>query len=244
MHKITLWLPLVLMVFIGACSDSDVFTNTDDTVTTNTAPDDATIELQGPDDYDLSLYFFHANTKSVGGEIAFTENYYDKSTGNELIHSRATRHLNTGTNIESIRSDNVVFLQYSITVNSIKEIGVSYPGARSARRYVALGEKYLDAINEELGRRDTCTLQNQLDDFDLGSATESAMVATGVYDDVLHVFCNRVLDVDDGATRTNYSWNAYYAKDVGLIFADGNWIILDADNNWFDVGNAYLIPEY
>lgn len=244
MRNITLYLPLLLLVLISACSDSDVFTNPDDTVTTNTAADNTTTDVPGPDDYDLSQYFFHANTRAVGGEIAFTENYYEKTTGNELAYNRAIRHLNTGTNIESIRSDNVVFIQYTITVNSIKEIGVSYIGARSARRYVEVGDKYLDAINEDLGRRDTCTLQNHVDEFDLGNATESATIASGVYEDVLHVFCNRVLDLEDGDTRTNYSWNAYYAKDVGLIFADGNWIILDADNNWFDIGDTYLIPEY
>ena len=244
MHNITLCIPLLLLILISACSDSDVFTDPDNTATTNTASDNTATVVPGPDDYDLTLYFFHANTRAVGGEITFIENYYDKTIDNELAYSRATRLLNTGTNIESIRSDNVVFLQYSITVNLIKEVGVSYSGARSVLRYVELGEQYLDAIDEELGRRDTCTLQNHLDEFDLGSATEPASITTGVYNDVLHVFCNRVLDFNDGDTRTNYSWNAYYAKDVGLIFADGNWIVLDAENNWFDVGDTYLVPEY
>jgi len=232
-------LPLALLILISACSESSVFTNSEDI-----DPAETTIEYQGPDDYDLSLYFFHANTRTVGGEVAFTEKYYEKTSGNELIHSRAKRYLNTGTTIDSIGSDGVVFLQYAITINSIKEIGVSYTGAQGVLRYAELNEKYLDAVIEQLGRRDTCTLQNHFDDFDLGDATGSATIVTGVYEDVLHVFCKRVLDSEDDGIQTNYSWNAYYAKDVGLIFADGNWVILDADSNWFDVGDAYLIPEY
>jgi len=192
----------------------------------------------------MSLYLFHANTQTVGGEIAFTEKFYDKSSDNEQIHSYVTRHLNTGTSIDSIGPDSAVLLQYVITINSIKQIGVSYNGSEGARRYVGLKEKFSDAINESLGRRDTCTLQNHLDDFDLGTATGPATIATGVYEDVLHLFCNRVLDTEAGGTRTNYSWNSYFAKGVGLIFADGNWVILDTDGNWFDVGDAYLIPEY
>ena len=239
MRKLNLLLSLVSLIFIGACSDPTVFSNTDETVATETP-----IDFQGPDDYDLSLYLFHSNTQAVGGEIAFTEKYYEKFSGNGLIHSRERRYLNTGTSIDSIGSDNAVLLQYVTTVNSIKEIGVSYNGAQGGIRYAALNDKYIDAVIEDLGRRDTCTLQNHLDEFDLGNATGSAMIATGVYEDVLHVFCNRVLESEDGVTPTNYSWNAYYAKGVGLIFADGNWVILDEDANWFVVGDAYLIPEY
>lgn len=248
MKKITLQLVLVLLIFIGACGDQAVFTNPDESVQDGTSPDDATddtpIEYQGPDDYDLSLYFFHTNTQTPGGEIAFTEKYYEKLVGNGPIHSRTTRYLNTGTSIDSLSTDNAVFLQYVITVNSIKEIGVSYNGAQTVNRYTKLGEIYLDAVIESLGRRDTCTLQNHLDDFDLGDATGSVTIASGVYEDVLHVFCNRILDSEDDGIPTNYSWNGYYAKDVGLIFADGNWVTLEADSSWFVVGDAYLIPEY
>jgi len=197
MRKIIRQLPLLLLILNSACSNSDVFTNPDDTVTNNTVPDATAIEFKGPDDYDLSLYFFHANTQAVGGEITFTEKFYDKSSDNELIHSQITRHLNKGTSIDSINVDNAVLLQYRITINSIKQIGVSYNGSDGALRYAELNEKFLDAVNEDLGRRDTCTLQDHLDDFDLGSATGAATIATGVYEDVLHVFCNRVLDTED-----------------------------------------------
>jgi len=107
-----------------------------------------------------------------------------------------------------------------------------------------VGEVYLDAIIASLGRRDTCTLQDHLDEFDLGTATGSANIASGVYEDVLHVFCRRVLESADGVEPTNYSWNAYYSRGVGLVFADGNWVLLDEDGNWFVVGSAYLVPEY
>jgi len=263
MRKLTLQLTLVFLIFIGACSESAVFdtpeqtdandttaenAGTDEPVNDNSNPDDttddSTNEFQDPDDYDLALYFFHSNTQTSGGEIAFTEKYYEKPSGDGPIRSRAIKYLNTGTSIEVIDAENSVLHQFTITINSIKEIGVSFEGAQTIHRFTALGEVYLDAVIESLNRRDTCTLQNHLDVFDLGDAIDSATIATGVYEDVLHVFCNRVLDLQDGGTTTNYSWNAYYANGVGLLFADGNWVVLDENNNWLDVGNAYLIHEY
>jgi len=239
LRKLTL---LVLLVFISACSESSVFTNAEGTDQGGATQNNTPIEFQGPNDYDFSLYFFHANTRTTGGEVTFTEKYYEKPAGSKLLYSRVTRHLNTGTYIESIDTNNAVLLQYLLTINSIKPFGVSYDGAETITRYIELGEGYLDSIVESLGRRDTCTLQNHLDEFDLSEATGAANLATGVYEDVLHVFCKRVLDTDNGGT--NYSWNAYYAKDVGIIFADGAWTVLDSDGNWLNIGDAYLIPEY
>jgi len=152
--------------------------------------------------------------------------------------------LNTGSEIESIGVDNAVIQIYRLTINSIKDIGVSFEGEQTLNRYKALGKGYLDAIIESLGRRDTCTLQSHFDEFDLGDATGSVAIASGVYTDVLQVFCKRVLETEDGVEPTNYSWNAYYANGVGLVFAEGNWVILDEDNKWFVVGEAYLIPDY
>lgn len=182
------------------------------------------------DKFDLSLYFFHANTQTPGGEISFVENFYERPSGSGPIESNATTLVNTGSGIED------EFNRYVITDNTIEDISITATGSRTLNRFAAPGETYTNDGFEELFLNENCTLRDHYDTFDLSTATGAVTIATDVHEDVIQVRCDSFFTLENGGTKPNYTWDQYYAKGIGLIFLDGTWPNLH--------GDVFAIPEY
>ncbi|MEM7258345.1 MAG: hypothetical protein AAF404_13285 [Pseudomonadota bacterium] len=218
MRKTNQLLSVALLISLGACSGDTEQSTVDD-------------------EYDLSLYQFHTNVLTNGGEITITENYYSQSTGEGPVYAPTLRYLNVDGAIQRISVSGTVFEQSTITDTHIDKEGVSYTGFRRGDRFASIGDTYLDAEVENLTLKQNCTLQNHLESFDLGTATGDHALASGVYEDVIQVYCVSVFTNADGSTRPNYDWNRYYAKGLGLISIDGRW-----PN--FLTGDIYAIPQF
>ncbi len=80
----------------------------------------------------------------------------------------------------------------------------------------------------------TCVLEEHLPTFYLATATADIALAGGVYDAVIRVQC--VTSFINGTTRTPHTTlDSYFAKGVGVIFNEGNMILLE---------DAYIVEEY
>ena len=218
MFKKRIFLSFVLPLAIAACSSLN-------------GPD-----AQAANEFDLSLYSFHANTQSIGGEISYVENYYDKASGSAPIYSPSIMFKNTGLGIDKVATGlEGPSAQYRVLTDTIEENNPSFNDSRTFDRFARLGDSYIDSVYEQIGVAETCALQRHLNSFDLSTATSPIIIANGVYEDVIQVYCDSSF-ITDGASSPNYSWDRYYAKGVGLIFIDGDWVNL--------LGEIYAIPEY
>lgn len=249
-------LALSLFASISACSGSDSNSEAPDPsdVTDGSdvgqggsgggsTPDNTTPDSQFPSSgtYDLSLYTFHRNVLSAGGQISFIEKIYGKNESEDgaFISLRRDFTNNNGTIEES--SSDALIKTFTVSSTAINENLLDSGDSRESQRYANIGDVYLNANSTPdpsnpiaVEQNATCRLEEALDSFDLSTATADLMLASGVYEDVIRVFC--VTGFVRGGTVTPHTMlTSYFAKDIGLIFSEGEVLFLE---------DVYIIEEY
>jgi len=193
-------------------------------------------------EFDLSQYFYHENLKEVGGRISYKYRHYDRPTGRGLMYLPEAWYVRTTEGIEFLRANGGAFSRDTIKESTIDKIGVSYESSRVYDRYVRIGEVFTQGERQPNSLRETCTLKNHFDTFDVGAATAYLRISKDVYSDVIQVFCESTFDTSDGGTRPNYSWDQYYARGIGLVYMQGSWPNFQIGGDSFD--DIFAIPEY
>ncbi len=148
-------------------------------------------------EFDLSEYLFHRNVLTIGGEISFLEKFYDKTPetdedgSNFLSLSRAFFN-NAGVIEES--SFGELDKTFLISATTIDETFVGNGDFRQSQRFASVGDEYLNADTQPMNlggqalqQNATCIVQEHFNAFDLSTATDDRMLASGVYEDVLKV---------------------------------------------------------
>ena len=191
-------------------------------------------------EYDLTTYLFHQNLDLVGGKISYLVKFYSKGDGAEIFPS-----IETVEEYEKTSEDTIVFRvstssepenTFLIKDTTVQEtVHTLENQTRDFQRFVEVGTKYMDAdaITTIGTQNASCTLIEHLDSFDLSTATGNYNLASGVYDDVLHVQCITGF-VANGTVVAHTNIHHYFAKDIGLIFNEGIMIFL---------GAIYIIPQ-
>ena len=190
--------------------------------------------------YDLTEYIFHRNLDLVGEIYSYPVKLYSKTDGTEQYAG-----IELGEIYEKISEDTVTFREsgssvpentFLINESTILEtVHALNNQSRDLQRFVDVGTKYMDAdATTALAEQNAiCTVMEHLDTFDLSTATDNYNLASGVYEDVLHVHCITSF-VIDGNLAPHTDLHHYFAKDIGPIFNEGTVLIL---------GDAYIIPQ-
>ena len=191
-------------------------------------------------EYDLTTYLFHQNLDLLGGKISYLVKLYSKGDGEEISPS-----IETMEEYEKTSEDTVVFRvstssepknTFLIKDTTVQEtVHALNNQTRDFQRFVEVGTKYIDAdaITAIGTQNASCTLIEHLDSFDLSTATGGYNLASGVYDDVLHVQCITGF-VTNATVVAHTDIHHYFAKDIGLILNEGIMILL---------GEIYIIPQ-
>lgn len=191
--------------------------------------------------YDMTEYLFHSNLDVVGGESVFTTLTYKQVDGTKTGFDLAEKMEKTADNLVKQTAAGSDQRSYLIKSDRLVEtVHIANNETRDHKRFVDVGETYLDATqnnssnNDALTQRAVCKVIAHLDSFDLLTATGEHSLASGVYQDVLYVNCQTGFVVEKQfSPHTNL--DQYYAKDVGLIFSEGSIIFF---------GEVYLISEF
>ena len=192
------------------------------------------------DEFDLTTYLFHQNLDLVGGRISYPVKLYSKGDGSELLSS-----IEKVEEYEKTSEDTVVFSESSssepentfrIGDATVQETVHGLDDqTRDIQRFINVGTKYMDAdATTGIGTQNaSCILIEHLDSFDLSTATGDFNLASGVYDDVLHVQCITGFVTND-TVSAHTDIHHYFAKDIGLILNEGVMFLL---------GEIYVIPQ-
>jgi len=117
---------------------------------------------------------------------------------------------------------------FTIADSGITETFIDPPDSRVSQRSADIGDEYLNANSAPDPDAPIAVVH------DLSTATGNQMLASGVYEDVIKVLC--LTGFVQGDTVNNHSTvTSYFAKDVGLIFSEGNVLFLD---------EVYIVEEY
>ena len=229
----------LIAIFISACSggsggDSN---NTEDTESNGSEGSSSVVTIG---QYDLTTYLFHQNLDLVGGKVSYEIKLYSKVDGTDYFPS-----LMIEEEYEKVSEDTVIFKTngsiepentFQIKDSTIQEtVHTLENQTRDIQRFVDIGTKHLDADGESIlgAQNASCTLIEHLDSFDLRTATGSFNLASGVYDDVLHIQCITGLIVDD-AVVPHTDLHHYFANNFGPILTEGTILLL---------GEAYIVPQ-
>ena len=188
------------------------------------ATKEPTVSIDKDSNFDLTEYMFNKKVHSEGGSLSVVETYYKKSDTDKIALQPRYQFVRTNNEIE-VTSQGMEgpLIQYQINANEVVEKRPSIDDARTFNRYARLGDTFLDADYSSVSIRETCKLTEFFETYYLASATGSVSLSRDIYDNVLKVHCESEF-YEEGNRRTNYRWNMYYAKDVGIVFKDGDWV--------------------
>jgi len=193
--------------------------------------------------FDIVEYMFPDQVENIGGFTSYETRMFSKSKGEQLFEG-----LETSEQFERTAADTVVFSvnntgepanTFVINASSIEEtVHGSDNQKRTLQRFVNIGDTYLDAnatvnLGEPMKQNAKCSVIEHLDSFDLAFATGSLNLASGIFNDVLHVQCTTGFIVD-GQVAPHTDLHHYFARDKGVIFNHGTVILM---------GDVYIIPQ-
>ena len=186
--------------------------------------------------YDLNDYIFHQDLRSTGGLISYPVSSYIKSDGS-LAVSYNDRFERTTADTIVWQSSGSPASTFVITPSTIDEtVHSAMDALRASQRFVDVGTKYMDAtaslppIGDQNAR---CTVLQHHDSIDLSTMTGSFSLASGIYNDVLEVNCITSFVVE-GQLGEHTNLRHYFAKNVGVVFTEGNMLFF---------GEVYIIPK-
>lgn len=205
---------------------------------------DGSSEAGNSGNFDLFEYLFPSEITDVGGLSSYLTRMYAKDTGEQLLSG-----IETSEQYEKTAPDTIVFSvnntgepknTFVVGADSIEETVHDLDNQkRTTQRFVNVGDTYLDAnatvpmLGEIDEQNAKCSVIEHLATFDLGSATGSLSVASGTYNDVLHVQCQTGFIIN-GQVGTHTDLHSYFARGKGVIFNHGTLLL---------IGNVYIIPE-
>jgi|GEM_PF-5115970 len=191
--------------------------------------------------YDLSEYIFPSAVLSNGGEVSFVEKSYSKDAATEGFAISLDRSFSNNNGDIDEYSSGELYRTHVIGNSQIVETFHDPVMSRTSARYANIGDVYMDATTTAASggifaaeQNATCELEAHLDSFDLSTATGDQALTSGVYEDVLQVKCVTSF-VANSVKSPHTTLTSYFAKGTGVIFNEGNVIIL---------GDVYLVEEY
>ena len=185
--------------------------------------------------YDLVDYLFDQSLAITSNTVEYPVSVYDKTTGELSVEY--TDHF------EKTIDDTIVWTSssepastYVITATSINEtVHSANNSLRANQRFVDIGTEYMNANADlpPLGTQNArCSVTGHHATVDLASLTGAFSLVAGSYSDVLEINCITSFVVDSTlAEHTNLTH--YYARDMGLIFTEGQLLFF---------GDVYIIP--
>lgn len=184
--------------------------------------------------YDLVDYFFSESLSVVSNSVSYMVTFYNKSDGQQVAQY-TDKFEKTFDDTIYWTTDDIAASTFVITPSSIEEtIHSANDEFRISQRYVNVGSEYMNATTDTLlaPQNATCEVIDHHPSVDLSTLTGTFPLATGIYNDVLEINCVTSF-VIQGTTVPHTNLVHYFAKDVGVIFTEGELL---------GFGNVYMVP--
>lgn len=184
--------------------------------------------------YDLVDYLFSESLSVVANSVSYTINVYATAGGHQLIQY-TDKFEKTYDDTIYWTTDDIAASTYIITSTSIEEtVHSANDELRISQRHVDVGTVYMNETTETfIGPQNaTCQVTEHHTTIDLSNLTGTFPLATGIYNDVLEVNCITGF-VIQGTTVPHTNLVHYFAKDVGVIFTEGELL---------GFGDVFIIP--
>lgn len=231
---------IILFVFVmnlvTACGGGGAGDNTsvNDSSSEDTSLEDTSSDGSARGAIDLVDYLFDDNLDTVGDKVSYKVNIYSMDTGEVMFSglSEDWEKTKVNTYVSSVADSpaNTFAVGENIIVETVHGSPDLY---RDMKRYVDVGEKYMDATADTplLGEQNaSCVVEKVLSSYDLSTATGSHNIVSGIYNDVLEVKCVTKLVGSNAVLADMYH---YFARGVGAILNTGNAIF---------IGDSYIVP--
>lgn len=213
---------LAIELTLAACNESG--DNSDNSTTTNSPTGQ----------YDLVDYLFNESLSVLSNSISYTVTFYNKSDGQQVLQY-TDRYEKTLDDTIYWTTNDVAASTFVITPSSIEEtLHSASDELRISQRHVDVGTEYMNETTDTLfgPQNATCEVVAHHPTIDISTLTGEFTLAAGIYNDVLEVKCVTAFIIQ-GTSAPHTTLTHYFAKDVGMIFNEGEIIFY---------GNVYMVP--
>jgi hypothetical protein len=190
--------------------------------------------------FDITEYLFDDALDFLGGTVSYPVTIFSIETGDPLFSG-----IDIGESFDKIGDNTILqtdlegalLFTYEIQDQVVLETVHEANADRTFNRFVDVGDIYLNADNEntllQATERATCEVIEHIDFFDMSTATGEFELATTVYEDVLHTYCETGF-VAGGQFEAHTLLHHYFAKNTGNVLTTGTMLLF---------GDVYYLPD-